>query len=220
MDSLKKRFPIYSKIIGLYPAQYRQEYGQQMLQTTADMLDNTPKRGSRTLIWLRLALDLPANITKQQLQYSGGIYMKDTPSYIKVSSIVSSLLLLPFFAALAANGLDKVINNHTLLNSWLWKMPVLGLWVIELPLIAFVLAIGSYLFYLTKYKKTPWLKRILDVRRSWPIILPAVVAFGILFLLAFHDSAQCWVQTPTHFVTHVSQTWQCTAKNQSLPILF
>jgi len=218
MSNLKKRFPIYSKIIELYPVKYRKEYGQQILQTTADMLDNTQTRSSRALIWLKVAIDLPINITKQQVQYSGGVYMKDTPSYIKTSSIISGILLLPFVAALVSNGMDKVVNNHTLYGSWLWKSPFIGLWVLYLPLIAFILAIGSYLVYLTRYKKTSWIKRVLDIRHSWPIVLPAIFAFGILFIVAFHDSGQCLVQTPAHFVSHISQTWRCTTNNQSLPV--
>src|SRR5580700_1435846 len=110
MDSLSKRFPVYSKIIKLYPNKYHKQYGQQILQTTADMLDSKPNSISKCLVWLKVVLDLPINITKQQLQYSGGIYMKDTPSYIKISSIVSGLLLVPFILALGANGLDKVTN--------------------------------------------------------------------------------------------------------------
>lgn len=218
MDSLSKRFPIYSKVIKLYPDKYHKEYGEQILQTTADMLDSSPKGIARYLVWLKVSVDLPINITKQQLQYSGGIYMKDTPSYIKTTSIVSGLLLLPFIAALLANGLDKAINNHTLYGSWLWKSPFIGLWVFYLPLIAFVLAVGSYLLYLTKYKKTKWFNRLLDIRHSWPILIPAVFAFGILFLLAFHDSGQCFVHTPAYLVGHTSQTWKCATNNQSLPV--
>jgi len=216
MDKLNKRFPIYSKMISLYPASYRKEYGRQILQTTADMLDNSLSSGSKARIWLKVAVDLPLNIAKQQIQYSG-VYMKDTPSYIKTTSVISGLLLLPFFIALAANGLDKAINNHTLYGSWLWRMPVLGLWVLVLPLSAFLLAVGSYLLYLSRYKKTSWLKRVLDVKHSWPVIVPAVIALGILFILAFHDSVQCWMQTPTHLVTHMQQAWRCSVNNQSLP---
>lgn len=197
---------------------YQKEYRQQILQTTADMLDSSPNATAKYFVWLKVIADLPINIAKQQLQYSGGIYMNDTPSYIKTSSYISALLLLPFFAALIANGLDKVINNHALNGSWVWRMPFLGLWALYLPLLAFVLATGSYLLYLTKYKKTSWLKRILDIRHSWPIILPAIAAFGILFILAFHDSGQCIVQTPAHFVSHISQTWRCTTNNESVPV--
>lgn len=218
MDNLNKRFPIYSKVMKLYPDKYRKEYGQQILQTTADMLDNAPNKASRAAVWTHVAIDLPINITKQQLQYSESIYMKDTPSYIKTSSIVCGLLLLPFFTALIANGLDKVINNHSLNGSWVWKMPLLRIWVLYLPLIAFILAAGSYLLYLTKHKQTKWFKRILDIRRSWPVILPAVFAFGILFMIAFHDSGQCFVHTPAYLVGHTSQTWKCATNNQSLPV--
>lgn len=215
MDKLNKRFPIYSKIIGLYPTAYRKEYGRQILQTTADMLDNSASAGSRARIWLKVAVDLPLNIAKQQIQYCG-VYMKDTPSYIKAASVISGLMLLPFFIALIANGLDKVINNHTLYGSWVWRTPVLGLWVLYLPLTAFLLAAGSYLMYISRHKKTSWVWQVLDIKHSWPVVLPAVVALGILFMVAFHDSVHCWVQTPTHLLTHVRQAWRCSVNNQSL----
>jgi hypothetical protein len=37
MGNLKKRFPLYSKVLRLYPYRYQKEYGEQILQTTADI---------------------------------------------------------------------------------------------------------------------------------------------------------------------------------------
>lgn len=220
MNKLEKRFPIYSKLLRLYPKPYRKLYKQQILQTTADLLDDAPSSAKKLAEWAHIMTDLPLNLGKQQLQYVGGIYMNETPRYIKLNSIIAGVLLLPFVAALMANGLDKVINNHTLYNSWLWRTPALSLWILRLPEIAFLLAVGSYLVYLargTGSVKSTWLKRALDVRHSWPIIIPAVIAFGIMFLVAFHDIGQC-VQSPSHLINHASQTWHCAMNNQSLGI--
>ncbi len=219
MSSRKKRFPTYSKIIRLYPKEYRKEYGEQILQTTADMLDNAPSSAAKLAIWTKVALDLPLNIGKQQFNDKGSLFMKQTPWHVKRVSILSSLLILPFFAALMANALDKTINNHTLYNSWLWDRPAIGLWVLYLPLTALLLACGSFLIYLakdTKSRQSSWLKRALDIKHSWPIIIPGIIAFGILFMAVFHDSVQCWVQTPDHALTHIQQTWQCTTRNLAL----
>lgn len=210
MKDLDKRFPAYSALLKLYPKTYREHFGQQILQTIADMLDHSPTRTARLAVWTHVAAELPINVAKQQTGYIGGIYMKETPRYLKTLSIVSGLLLVPFVAALVANSLDKVINNHTLYTSWLWKMPVLGVWVLYLPATALLLAIGGYAYYITQYKKTSWLRRLLDVKHSWPILIPGLCAFGVLFILAFHDSAHCWVQTPSHLVTHINMTWKCT----------
>jgi hypothetical protein len=184
------------------------------------MLDDAPSQAAKLAGWTHITMDLPISVTKQQLQYVGGIYMNETPRYIKRNSIVAGALLFPFMAALIANGLDKVINNHTLYNSWLWRTPVLSLWVLRLPELAFLLAGGSYLVYLargTGSTKSTWLKRALDVSHSWPIIIPTIFAFGVMFLIAFHDVGQC-VQSPSHLVSHANQTWQCAVNNQSLKV--
>ncbi len=220
MSELEKRFPIYSKLLKLYPKSYRKQYEQQLLQTTADMLDDAPSNAAKLAGWTHIAIDLPLSVTKQQLQYVGGIYMNETPRYIKRNSIIAGALLLPFIAALIANGLDKVINNHTLYNSWLWRTPILSLWVLRLPEIALLLAVGSYIVYLargTGSTKSTWLKRALDIKHSWPIIIPAIFAFGIMFLLAFHDVGQC-IQSPSHAVSNINQTWHCAVNNRSLPV--
>ncbi len=219
MDSLNERFPLYSKVLKLYPKTYQKEYGKQILQTTADMLDNAPSATSRLAIWAHVAFDLPINITKQQLQYSGGSYMNRTPTYIKRNSLISCILLIPFFAALIANSIDKVVNNSTLNNSWLWRFPAVGVWALYLPEAALLLALVSYIVYLsknTKSKHSNLLKRVIDIRRSWPILIPFFLSFGILFILAFHDVGQCWVKNPVHLVGHINQAWQCTVRNQSL----
>lgn len=219
MDSLNKRFPLYSKVLKLYPKKYQKEYGKQVLQTTADMLDDAPNTASKLAIWTRITVDLPVNITKQQLQYSGGSYMNQTPTYIKRNSIICGVLLAPFFAALIANSIDKIVNNHTLYASWLWQSAVIRIWVLYLPEAAFLLAAVSYIVYLSKNtesKHSKFLKRVLDIRRSWPILIPAMLSFGVLFVLAFHDVGQCWVQNPAHLVGHLNHAWECSVNNQSL----
>jgi hypothetical protein len=221
MSGLHERFPVYSKILGLYPKPYHRKYETEMLQTTADMLDDAPGLSAKLAIWGKIAVDLPVNITKQQLQYIGGIMQHETPQYIKRNSLIANTLLLPFFAALIANSLDKVINNHTLINSWLWKGPAIELWVLYLPEAALLLALASYIAYLRKgvgNKKSSVLTRVIDVKHLWPVVVPAAVAFGILCILAFHDSVQCWLQSPTHLAGHISQAWQCTVHNQSLQV--
>jgi hypothetical protein len=219
MSDLHKRFPFYSKLLKLYPSEYQKQYGDQLLQTTADMLDDTSNSAKKKVIWVRVAFNLPVNVVQSQLQYEGSIMWSETPHYIKRNSMIGTLLLLPFVAALVANSLDKVINNHDLYNSWLWKTPVIQLWVLWLPEIAFALIAGTYLYFILNKKKTKrisFLKRLTDIRHYWPVIVPGVLAFGVLFILAFHDSGQCWVHNPSYMVDHLSQEWQCSTRNQSL----
>jgi hypothetical protein len=209
------QFPRYRRLLGLYPAAYREKYGDQMIQTLTDMLADTKGESERRLVWARVAIDFPASVTKAQLQYMGGIMRDETPRYIKETGLLSGLLVLPFFTALAANGLDKLFNDHTLYQSWLWRMPFLGIWVLWLPAAALIMAGLIYLKYAVIDKlgsKSSWISRIFDIKRVWPLLLPGAIAFGILFILAFHDSAHCWAQNPIYFATKSHQTWQCTTQ--------
>lgn len=216
MTSLKSRFPIYSRCLRLYPAEYRKRYEQELLQTTADMLDDAPSRITRIGIWSRVLVDLPLNVLKQQVSYAGGVMHDEMPHFVKRNGLIAGIMLLPFFTALCANGLDKVLNNHTLFNSWLWHTPVLGIWVIYLPTLALLLAGTTYLIYIFKNPtKQPLIKRILDIAHSWPILLTGLVALGILFILVFHDSFQCWAQSPTYLASHLNKAWQCSQSNKA-----
>jgi hypothetical protein len=219
MSNLSRRFPLYSKLLGLYPKRYRQQYGEQILQTTADMLDESVKTKSKLAVWTRVSINLPINVFQTQLHYAGGIMKNETPSYVKRNSLIGTAMLLPFIAALLANSIDKIINNHTLYSSWAWRLPLLRLWVLWLPEAAFLLMVGTYIYFLVKRKKNEhvsFIKRVADIKHSWPILMPGILAFGILFILAFHDSVQCWVHNPSYAVSHVSQELSCTNRNQSL----
>jgi hypothetical protein len=212
MSGLKERFPIYSKFIRLYPLGYQKEYGQQILQTTADMLDNAKSDRQKLLIWSKVVADTPKNITKQQLQLVGGTYMKETPNYVKISGILTGLLLIPFFLALIANGLDKVINNHTLYNSWIWRYDYIRIWVLILPMIAVLVAIISLLYFIihspAKNPSKRW-RLVYDLKHNWPIVATGLVALGILFMFRFHDSVPCLLQIPRHFLSHRNQGQVC-----------
>jgi hypothetical protein len=217
---LNHRFRVLSKLVKLYPPDFKAEFTNDLLQTTADLLDHAPTPRAKARVWLRIAADLPLSLVSQQLTYAGETLMKDTPTYLKVTSLISGLMLLPFLAALISNGLDRVLYNHTLYGSWLWHAPFLRLWVLILPETAFILAAAGFLTFVLKrsqQKSDSWRRRLLGLSRTWPVLLPGVAAFGVLFILAFHDSAQCWVKNPVSIATHLPQAWQCSANNESLP---
>ena len=213
MNELERRFPIYSRLLKLYPPAYRRRYEQEMLQLTADMLDAAPSELTRLSIWSKLWLDVPAGIISENLAFATGPMSKDTPRYVKLASVLSSLCLLPFFVLLAANFADRMVFNQTLFHSWFWRMPQLGVWVLQLPVAALAVAGICYLAYALfgpKNSRRTWYLRAIDLRRAWPVILPLVVAIGILVLVLFHDSVHCWAQNPAYLVTHLSADWRCT----------
>lgn len=217
MKETKSRFPRYAKFLKLYPAEYYKKYGHEILLTTADMLDEAKSRRERLLIWSSIALDLSANILRQQLIYAGGVMANETPHYVKRNSIVAGALLIPFAVALTANALNKMIFGQALYHSWLWRTPVLSTWVLILPELALLLALSTYVFFIVRKNKNispSWVYRAVNLRRVWPMMIPAILALGILFIIAFHDSVQCWTNNPMH----IHQALQCTGKNQSLAV--
>ncbi len=216
MKQLKTSYLIYSQLLKLYPKAYWQRYEQEILQTTTDMLNDANGPLAKAVVWLQLAIDLPINIFRQQLVYLGGSMQHEMPAYVKRNGLIASVMLLPFFAALGANGLDKIINNHTLLNSWVWHAPALNIWVIWLPTLAFLLAIISYLTFAIKNNhQKSLLKRLIDIRHSWPVVLPLLVAIFIMLVLVFHDSVQCLMHSPIYTVQHFNKVWQCTSQGRA-----
>ncbi len=212
MNRLQKRFPKYSTMLRLYPKNYRENYGKQMLQTLADMLDDAASRRERIHIWARTAIDFPVTATGQNIRYLGGIMAHETPKYVWRNGLIGGVMLLPFFAALIANLADETVNHHTLFNSWLWSMPVLSIWVLWLPLTAAILGLLSLLVFLrhqTKSKHESSIEALFDFRYNWPIVLVALAGTFILALVFFHDSVHCVTGNPIREIHNPSATLHC-----------
>ena len=209
MGDLEQRFPFYDKLLRLYPKPYREQYGAQMLQTLADMLDAEPEH--KTSIWFRAIVELPFSLTKQQLLYAGGIMTHQMPHYVKRNAVVSAALLVPFALALIANGLDTLLRNHTLYHSWLWQMPILTIWVLWLPILAALLALVSLLIFFRERSQQERysFKQLFDIHHTWPLLAPALAALFIIAMVFGHDSVHCVTGNPVHEIHNWHQTWQC-----------
>lgn len=218
MRDLRERFPVYSRLMRFYPTDYQNRYKQEILQTTADMLDDAPDQFAKVVIWFKLAVDLPLSIAKQNFAVVGGAMHNDMPNYVKRNSLISAALLLPFFGAIAANATDKIINNTNLYHSWLWHSPALMLWVFYLPALAFLISFASYSLFIFKgtTMNKAWLKRAIDILHAWPTLVVGVVALGILAMVEFHDSTQCVFRSPLHAVSNTSQTLHCIEANRTI----
>jgi hypothetical protein len=220
MTQLKKRFPIYSTLLRLYPDSYRKAYAEEMLQTTADMLDDCVSLSQRLGIWMHVAAELPISASKQQLDYLGGT-MNSTAPYVKRSGLSASLLLLPAIVIVTINQLDVLFRREDLYGTWLWRSPVLRLWIVWLPTLAAVISVMSLLIYVVSYRKSnkvssAW-KRISGVKNYWQLIVPAVLSLGLISIVFFHDSAHCLFHTPAHTLSGTNQTWQCLVHNTGSP---
>jgi hypothetical protein len=69
-------YPVYRLFLRLYPRTYRQEYGDQMVQTLQDMLDNCETPQSRALVWLRVSLEMPLSALQENISNGGEKGMK------------------------------------------------------------------------------------------------------------------------------------------------
>jgi len=206
MKDLIKRFPRYSKLLYLYPVSYREQYGEQMLQTLADMLDDPQQ--SRASTWVRISLDFPLSVVKQQVTYTGEAMATTMPSYIKRNAVLGAWLVAPFFLFIILNG----ILGDRLYHSWFWHTRVLFIWLIVLPSLAVLFNLVSWLRWVQSRRretKKGTVAILADVRRSWPALAMVVMGVGILGIVFFHDSVHCITGNPIRELHNPSQTWHC-----------
>jgi hypothetical protein len=97
MPNLRERFPVYARIVSLYPKAYREQFEEQILQTTADMIDGAQDKREAHMMWLRVLLNTPADIMCQQLKHIGG-YMKNTTQKLFTSALWAGLTILATLA--------------------------------------------------------------------------------------------------------------------------
>ena len=202
---VNKRFPMYRKLLYLYPAAYRTQYGEQMLQTLADMLDDAP--GHRAAIWTVALLDLPLSALQQQIIYTGATMTHDTPKYVKTSSLIGAALLVPFFVLITAHSIDSALQY-----SVLWHYHVLFTFFAIFPATAFLLTIIAFISWIVERhekEKKSWLRELLDIRRNWPLLAVAILGIGIVGLVFGHDSVHCVTGNPVREIRNTQQTLQC-----------
>jgi hypothetical protein len=204
MSKLDSRFPLYAKLLYLYPQSYRQKYGHEMLQTLADMLDDTNR--SKTGVWFRTSLDLPCSLTKENLLYVTNILSHETPDYVKRVSLFSGLLLLPFFVFISLNALTA----HNLYNSWFWIPKVIAIWLIFMPTTAFLIATATFIYWAShrRANKSFW-SNLFDFRRNWPLSIVVFISVGIITLAFGHDSVHCIVNNPINEIHYWRSTLNC-----------
>lgn len=209
MTNRQRRFPIYSRLLRLYPPDYHSKYADQMVQTLEDMLDGAGTRGAKAAVYVRASIDLPFSIAKQQLLYTGGVMSHTMPNYIKLSSLFGVLMVVPFFVFVVIDSLTR----HSLEHSFFWHTPVLFTWLIILPAVAVAVNAAALSRWLWQRNSTGFWRRLLDIRHDWPPILVAIIGLGIIGLALFHDSAHCVIGNPIREIQNVHQTWQCVRRS-------
>ena len=133
----------------------------------------------------------------------------ERPPYMKQTGLAVAGLIAPFFLIVTTNVLAKSMYGRELNDTWLWSKPALMTWALVLPGLAMLFAAVSYVRFAFAKGDAHWLKRALNVRLSWPVVLPGIAALGILLLVAFHDSVHCLVGNPVRIAHNPHQTLQC-----------
>lgn len=202
---MPKRFPIYNKLLWLYPKPYRDKYASQMTQTLADMLDDQPGAVARLSVWIRVIFDLPVSILRQNVIYAGNVLSNGTPHYVKRNALISTALILPFFLAVFLKSLQNAVTAH----------PKVGLGVVDgilfiLPLLAFALSATTLIVWSRGDKASLW-RSVITIRHSWLLTFVGILALGIPLMGEFHDSIQCITGNPAAALLHMHQTLACIA---------
>ena len=205
---LKRRFPRYSRLLRLYPLPYRQEYGPEILQTLADMLDGAESSSQRTAIWLRATIDLPLSATKQQLILVGGIMAHETPDYLKRSATIGAILVSPFLTFLFLDS----ITSHSLYGGFFWRPWVVATWIVFMPAAALLVTSAAFVRWSVERQRrgrVSFWRSLLDWRHNWPVVGIAALSLGIILLALFHDSVHCVVHNPIPEIRYWHTTWTC-----------
>jgi hypothetical protein len=75
MAARPKNNGLYGNLLRLYPAPFRQQYGEPMSQTFADMLEDQTSQSGRFLVWARTLVNLPFSALGQHMNLKGGTEM-------------------------------------------------------------------------------------------------------------------------------------------------
>ncbi len=176
-----RRFRIYAKLLILYPPHYRKEYGEQLLQTVADMIDDAPSKNERMAVWLRISYDLPLTICKAHFQIIGDAMDANKEQNITRITIISAVLLLIPFLAFA-------INRMILLTST--DLGIASYYIITIgtifPCIATVLSAHALYALLQKGKAL--------VLSKWPLLMLFLISLTVsIFLILENVKYYNWI---------------------------
>lgn len=169
-----KRFRIYAKLLLLYPPSFRQQYGEQLLQTLADMIDDVPSKKEKMAVWLRISWDLPVTICKEHFQLIGEFMDVNKEQNITRITIVSAVLLLLPFVAFG-------INRTLLLSRSDWA--IASYYIVTVGTIFPCLAtLFSALAVYTLLQKSKNL-----VLKKWPLLVLFIMSLSVSILLVLEN---------------------------------
>jgi hypothetical protein len=92
--SPRQRFKVYARLLSLYPVNYRKQYGEQLLQAIADMVDDAPSASEKCMVWLRISLDFPLTVCKEHFQVIGDRMNANKRYYVGRNTLISAAFFL------------------------------------------------------------------------------------------------------------------------------
>ncbi len=116
--------PFYRMTLFLYPRTYRHEYGDQMVQTLQDMLDETDSSLARMSVWLRVAIEIPLSALKENVNAIGEGGMNKLTKISNKRLVIGGVAVLVLVAGIAigmgrysiAGGTASIFYERSLHN--------------------------------------------------------------------------------------------------------
>lgn len=176
MTDLRKRFPVYSRLLLLYPAPYRTRYDEQILQTLADMLDANSSHSARLQVWVRTIRDFPRSLITQRAQYASSVLAHETPGFVRKNVAMGGWLFAPFFLIAITNDME----SHRLYHSWFWRPEVLFAWLRLFPTAGLILIMATFCVWL-RMNKAPLRLSLKDVGHNWVMLFPMIIGMSVVF---------------------------------------
>lgn len=170
---------LYRASLHLYPSDYRQEYGSEMTQLFTDMLAETSSERERIALLASSALETLKWSTPQVMAHTEAA-VTATPAYIKTTTTVSMLCVVPFLAAMLYRlhmSYDHEAHPallHVFIHTEVWYQAVL-------PALALCIVIITAIWSLVsseRYWHVSWAVRL---RSAWH---NSLIIFGLIGLLA------------------------------------
>lgn len=128
----------------LYPSDYRRSYGSDILGISSTMLLRAQSRTEYLRIALQLVIDSVKSIIREWIN-EVGMRINKRPAYIRYSSILASLLFVPYATVCAYNLLNQIIFDRRLIPFYTDEVHHWTIYRIILPLVALAVIIIAFI---------------------------------------------------------------------------
>lgn len=191
-------------LVQFYPSSYRELYGQDMIYMLEDMLQDTPQVFARLTLLARAVIDLPVGIITQNRMVFVEAYASDMPEYVKRNSGLSIFLLAPLVLVLTLNEMMP----GSLPRSPDWTN-ILRLFVAGLPMIAFVLCVGTWIGWCCTSRRGSKMVSLKGLKHNLPTTTLAVVGIALVTYMLGHDMIGCAQGNSVRTIQKLNAAMQC-----------